>query len=275
MSYILDALKKSERQRRMGEVPHIHTQQEALPPEPGGRNPWVAIALIAVIVNISVGGWLWWQHQQQGQGSPSVTAPAVAPKPTAAPVAVRPAVPVIASVPVAIPVQPAVVRPGIESVPPRLATPLPAAPPRTRYVPPAPSPDLDSVVVFDDKPPPQRRQRRSTPPIENLVALQDLPAGINLAMMAVNINVHVYDDNPAKRFVLIDMKRYAEGHALPQGPIIEHITPDGVILRYKGQRFQLTRNQPGIAELYSANPLSFPSSAWECLWRSSASRVGQ
>jgi len=56
------------------------------------------------------------------------------------------------------------------------------------------------------------------------------------------MNVHVYDDNPAKRFVLIDMKRYAEGHALPQGPIIEHITPDGVVLSYKGQRFQLTRN---------------------------------
>jgi len=68
------------------------------------------------------------------------------------------------------------------------------------------------------------------------------PAGINLAMMAVDMNVHVYDDNPSKRFVLIDMKRYAEGHALPQGPIIERITPDGIVLSYKGQRFQLTRN---------------------------------
>jgi general secretion pathway protein B len=257
MSYILDALKKSERQRRMGEVPHIHTLQEGLPPEPRGRNPWVAIALIVVIININVGGWLWWQHQQQGRGdataaaaqpttpAPSVTAPVLAPIPVAEPVTVRPAtrVPTQAPVPARVPAPTAAIRPAIAPAAPRIANPRPAVQPRPRYVPPAPSPDLDSVVVFDNKPAPQaRRQRHTTPAIENLVALQDLPAGVNLAMMAVNMNVHVYDDNPAKRFVLINMKRYAEGHALPQGPIIEHITPDGVVLSYKGQRFQLTRN---------------------------------
>ena len=251
MSYILDALKKSEHQRRMGEVPQLHTLQESLPPAPGSRNPWVAIALIAVFVNISIGAWLWWQHQQQSRGdataaaaqpvtrTPSVTAPNPVTVPVSISVKSSATVPLQTSAPIPVPPQPTVTRPTVVSEVPKA---IPASPPRPRYVPPAPSPDLDSVVVFDDKPPPRRHQRRTPRPIENLVALQDLPPDINLAMMAVNMNVHVYDNNPTKRFVLIDMKRYAEGHALPLGPIIEHITPDGVVLSYKGQRFQLTRN---------------------------------
>jgi hypothetical protein len=57
----------------------------------------------------------------------------------------------------------------------------------------------------------------------------------------LRINVHVYDNNPAARFVLIDMHRYREGEAIDGGLTLERITPDGVVLRKGDERFQVGR----------------------------------
>ncbi len=57
----------------------------------------------------------------------------------------------------------------------------------------------------------------------------------------LNLDIHVYGATPAERFVFVNMRKHQEGSILDSGPRIEAITPDGVILDYRGTRFVLPR----------------------------------
>jgi general secretion pathway protein B len=56
---------------------------------------------------------------------------------------------------------------------------------------------------------------------------------------ALHLDVHVYSNQPTERFVLINMRKYSEGGRLQEGPVVDAITPDGVILSFRGQRFRM------------------------------------
>jgi general secretion pathway protein B len=51
------------------------------------------------------------------------------------------------------------------------------------------------------------------------------------------LDVHVYDSNPQRRFLLVELKKYREGDTLTNGAVVEEILPDGVQLFYRGTRF--------------------------------------
>ena len=55
------------------------------------------------------------------------------------------------------------------------------------------------------------------------------------------LDVHVYDEEPSRRFVLIDLKRYVEGDTLKDGAKLEKIMPGSIQLYYQGTRFRLDR----------------------------------
>jgi general secretion pathway protein B len=57
----------------------------------------------------------------------------------------------------------------------------------------------------------------------------------------LHLDVHVYATKPAERFVYINMRKYHEGSTLQEGPVVEHIRRDGVVLKYQGLRFLLPR----------------------------------
>lgn len=57
----------------------------------------------------------------------------------------------------------------------------------------------------------------------------------------LRIDMHVYAKIPAERFVFINMHKYLEGQTLAEGPRLDEITPDGVLLDYKGQQLRLQR----------------------------------
>jgi general secretion pathway protein B len=67
----------------------------------------------------------------------------------------------------------------------------------------------------------------------NLTGAQALPE--------LHLDVHVYATQAAERFVYINMRKYHEGNSLPEGPVVEHIRRDGVVLNYQGLRFILPR----------------------------------
>lgn len=67
----------------------------------------------------------------------------------------------------------------------------------------------------------------------NLTGAQALPE--------LHLDVHVYATKPAERFVYINMRKYHEGGTLPEGPSIERIRRDGVVLSFQGLRFILPR----------------------------------
>jgi general secretion pathway protein B len=67
----------------------------------------------------------------------------------------------------------------------------------------------------------------------NLAGAQALPE--------LHLDVHVYATKPADRFVYINMRKYHEGNTLQEGPVLEKIRRDGVVLNYQGLRFVLPR----------------------------------
>jgi general secretion pathway protein B len=67
----------------------------------------------------------------------------------------------------------------------------------------------------------------------NLTGAQALPE--------LHLDVHVYATKPSDRFVYINMRKYRQGAVLPEGPAVELIRRDGVILNFQGLRFLLPR----------------------------------
>ncbi len=57
----------------------------------------------------------------------------------------------------------------------------------------------------------------------------------------LHLDIHVYSEVPAERFVFINMTKLREGSQLEEGPVVTEITRDGVILRYQGTTFLLPR----------------------------------
>jgi general secretion pathway protein B len=68
-----------------------------------------------------------------------------------------------------------------------------------------------------------------------------LPDAFRQSLPKLHLDVHVYNDNPKDRFVLINMHRYQRHDVLPTGPRVVRITHDGVVLSYHGRQFLLPR----------------------------------
>jgi general secretion pathway protein B len=57
----------------------------------------------------------------------------------------------------------------------------------------------------------------------------------------LHLDIHVYSDVPAERFVFINMTKLRERSQLEEGPTVTEITRDGVVLEYHGITFLLPR----------------------------------
>lgn len=56
----------------------------------------------------------------------------------------------------------------------------------------------------------------------------------------IDINGQLYSSVPGRSFILVDGRRYHEGEKLPEGPAIESITPTGATMRYRGKRYHVS-----------------------------------
>ena len=165
MSYILDALKKSEQQRPPGQVPDLFTVHGPQPPSP--RRPARAIVVVALILTVSaVALWRWIGTGARNEDAARL--PAVAsPQPRAAAL-VEPVSPRTAAAPASLAQTPAAaggaarrpngapaktpplsVRKARGSVP---ASPVPAAAPAVSPVPAVPTPAAAPVAAIATPP---------------------------------------------------------------------------------------------------------------------------
>ncbi|MEO6080974.1 MAG: general secretion pathway protein GspB [Steroidobacteraceae bacterium] len=227
MSFILDALKKaeSERSRHSGPVlmdVRVRARRQRLP-------VWAWVLGCVLLANLLMLVWLLLK--------PDATPPAVvAPTPAAAPSAGAPS-------PVAAPLQAA---PPPILPPPALPLSLPAAPP------PAAQPVAEPASVTAAPPTlPAGLPAPTTAPITRPVAAAPAPTGADnlptmqdlvnngVALPTLRMSLHVYDELPGNRYVLLNSRRLREGDELPDGVKVERITPRGVVLDVGGRRFLL------------------------------------
>ena len=249
MSFILDALKKSEHERQRQAMPGFVESGIA---RPRARLPTWAIVLCALLgINLIVllfvltRGWLAPPQGQAAQGHP-LKAHTVADVPGVA--------------------APAVDTPSVAAAEKHFS-PLDAAP---EYAPEIPVPAADdaqrapqspvfrqpAVVGSSGAHAIRRREEATGAPAAGGPVLNegDYKAGDDEVLPSINeislgaqalpdlhLDVHVFATKAAERFVFINMRKYHEGATLQEGPTIERIRRDGVILNYNGLRFLLPR----------------------------------
>ncbi len=234
MSFILDALKKSEIERQRQTVPglmdtRVATRHSRLP-------VWVALLGVLLGINIAV---LAFVLMRSGPAAVPAAAKRTA---NPAPAAVRPAAEHFS------PLGPAPVY--APEVPMAAADPAMDPGPEIRTGPGgaisvAP---LRGSALHADAP---RNTQRADPLLNEPAAKEDadevLPtfSEMNLtgdqALPEMHLDVHVYGTKAADRFVYINMRKYHEGNTLQEGPTLERIRRDGVVLNFHGLRFVLPR----------------------------------
>jgi general secretion pathway protein B len=75
-----------------------------------------------------------------------------------------------------------------------------------------------------------------------LPTIHELRADGRLALPDLHVDIHVYSEAPKDRFVFINMTKHNEGSRLAEGPVVEEITTDGVVLNQNGTLFLVPRD---------------------------------
>ena len=105
---------------------------------------------------------------------------------------------------------------------------------------PQPEPVAEPAAEAPSAAQPEPRQR-SEFTLAALPTADELRANGSIQLADLHLDIHVYSETPADRFVFINMIRHREKSRLAEGPVVEEITPEGVILDYSGTRFLLPR----------------------------------
>ena len=241
MSFILDALRKSETERQNAQVPGIGdapmvVHQKQVP-------KWAVGMIAGLSACLVILGWFWLRESgtsiypdaagPTASSTLTITGDTAAPAHTpidgagasvaasagAAGLTTRPADPVAAMAPVS--------RPAGEvrdlSVEARQVTvgPGPAG---------SGSPTAQTSVT----------PAMSDPIAAPMLTLAQYRASGG-ALPELNLELHVYSPIAAERFVFINSSKYVEGQTLTEGPRLGAITQDGAILIHQGQSLLLPR----------------------------------
>ncbi|MBV2090191.1 MAG: general secretion pathway protein GspB [Candidatus Thiodiazotropha sp. (ex Ctena orbiculata)] len=235
MSLILEALKKAERQHKLGKVPGISAQASEQQSQAGSRLRWGLLSLMGMAI-LAIGLYLGGiqngaQPDSQSQAN-AVPEPAAKAAPVAEPA--RPPGELTAR-----PVRPGQAAPAVKPQPKAATVAVQAAPVEpttqaaqtvTKPTEPTPQPKVTAKPV--QAPPPAPK-----PPPPKAIPLHDMPGGFVSNLPAMNIDIHSYDPRPLKRYVLVNMEKYREGDYLAEGPLLIEILPEGVIMEHMGERF--------------------------------------
>ena len=71
--------------------------------------------------------------------------------------------------------------------------------------------------------------------------LSDLPVEFRRTVPGLNINVFVYSEYGEESFVMIDMVKYKSGQQLKNGMMLKAILNDSLLMSYQNQEFQIER----------------------------------
>lgn len=222
MSFILDALRKSDTEHQQQSRQGLTTPQQ---PAPQARKSiWIPVLVVVLVLNAAALAWVL------------ATRPAEDPATDTAGITTGPATLT----------ETRSLRREAENEPTESAAePVDDAPKRGDTKPtPEPAPMQAAVApvrprgaaAIEAREPVSDSIRPSLPTFEQLAL-----GGI-ISTSPLHLDMHVFAGERDKRFVFINMSKYREGEALKEGPVVEEITSTGVVLSHQGSRFTLDRN---------------------------------
>ena len=240
MSYILDALRKSDQQRQRGAAPTLHAgQATAVAPKQPALLAYGLLAAVLVGAGMVIGWLRPWQAEQ------------AAPAATQSEASVRqsvPARPEIATAPAPALTPAPVAAPALAPVPAPAAVPVPApasvkSQSSASVGTEAPGKPQDEVAAVSSKATAVPQQPPGTAAADsataqNVISMAELPLALQQELPPMTISFHAYSGNRRDRLVGIDNRMLREGDDVAPGLKLEQITPEGLILGYKGYSFR-------------------------------------
>lgn len=235
MSLILEALRKSEAERRRGQPPDLRIERA---PAPAARRriavpPWAGIVLLALALALGIAGW-WWLANRDDPPHPADTVAQVAPTATAPhtpmPASTLPAQALPARTP-----QPA----PQASTDPAPATTAPAQPVQAQGTSPS-----AAIPEQETAPPAAKPANKPTPAMASpapvpanagqAMGLAELDPGTRNALPPLKLTMHMWNEDPSRRFVILDGQRLGEGDRIGEASVTR-IERDGVLLDWQGR----------------------------------------
>lgn len=212
MSSILDALKKSERQRGLGR--DLIFRNSA--PDEKPQLTWFArvVLLALLLLAVAIGVLLFSLRQSEAPESVTLATP----------------------------------EPGTEVVNAPAAPAPPVSAPPVANVRVETAQELANQARLEKRPP---VVTESEPIIEQLTEapasngeapwLSSLPESFRSSLPPLEVNIHVYSPEESQRILYINNRQVRQGERIQAGVLVEEIAQDGVVLRFRGQRFKLPR----------------------------------
>jgi general secretion pathway protein B len=253
MSYILDALKKAERERGIKQVPTLMTDHA--PPTEHRNRIWAILSILVLCV--AVVAW-YFMHSQKTIIPPHASAPEYDQIMQKSETSPKTAPAIDSSVPTPVPSLNLPASQKSEPSPRRPAGTPSMSEAQTALVSrsalqkklaesalhgtqaneaEAPIPPMEEEEEENTQIPEivQNRLRPNAKPAGPASA-QSQPASLQEAMSKMTLSLLLFADNKAERMVFINNKKYAEGDYVEGIYFLESITPDGAILSYQGER---------------------------------------
>lgn len=261
MSFILDALKKSENERQRQTGPGF----AAVPGSASGkpRRLWPVIVIALVAINLMVLAILLFRDDRASVSAPATTSQSQEKSGTSA--SSRHAEAVVSQTAGDEP------RSGRQAPTPAVgeaAGGTGGAADDVSRIPPAtvasarrevrglqdeatasqPAPQADAGQEPTEAPPSSSAPSRDQPSASAQPALQterDIPTANDLRLQGfltgppLHLDLHVYYPESHRRVVFISGAKYREGDQVGNGPVVREIVPEGVVLEERGQRYLL------------------------------------
>ena len=229
MSFILDALRKSEDERRRDAVPGISRAPMAVPRDRLPR--WALGVMAALAACVLLLGGAWWLNQRPGEVTdaqvPAAAGATPAPAVDAAP-ATEPADP--GTAPGSAPVS--VTSTAIEVPAQSVETSVAARQPATDA---EPVQSLSALAAPVQDPAPPAPEARPEGPLPSLGEIR----AQGIAVPALELQLHSYATAADARFVFINGARYGEGDEVEDDLRVVAIRRDGAVLSRLGREFLL------------------------------------
>lgn len=221
MSYILDALKKSDRERQRGKAPGLNSIHEPHDPSPEDRSSRQQVkyifTAIGIILLISIPAMTWYSMKDFTSPPPSGVIKET--KETTA-------------------------KPE-KDLRPTPTTESPKLKDNDRTSPPPPSqitarPEKTILTPDQTNPPQEEKEITASPPSHKppeIPDIESLPPSIQTTIPDLHFAGHTYSENPAQRLIIINDNILREGDKINSTIKLVEITWTGVILDQNGRQF--------------------------------------
>ena len=258
MSYILEALRKSERERQLGQTPALaDVVLEGAVPTPRRGGLWLAVAGVLLLVNGGMLFYVWYGPRDavplaipvpapssQTEGQPEqaskeemsrklielesriaqMDASKDAPSESES-------INADAGKGTAIAAEPTI-QPDSLKKPEEVQHKIAAQPNRKMAKKREKVPSDDANSILRDPAPEEHSEEFASQD-------DDMPDRIRSKINEMKINMLAYSSQPEERFVIVDMVKYLEGERLPNGAELLEIRADSVVVQFDGVKYRV------------------------------------